>query len=1149
MIPALPGLSLTDFVVPAEDGSELYHFDQKGRHLRTLDALTGAPRFLFAYDGAGRLASITDGDGNVTTIERDGSGSPTGNSSAPTASGRRSKWTPMATCRHHQSRRRGRPAGRRRRRAARNAHRTGWRRASLRLRLPGAARARREPGRRRDHTRPRRGGTNYTVTLATALDRTTAYTVEQLPDGGERLTTVFPDGARTEAVQGTDGTETVTHADGSRVAFKRGPDPRWGMQAPLLETHTITTPGGRTHTRTTARTATLTDPTDPLSLEALTETVTVNGQATTLTYDAATRTLTGVTPAGRQSTFTLDARGRVVELHVGGFAPGSVAYDSRGRMSSVASGSGAATRSYGLAYHAAGPSAGLLATITDPMTRLVSLAYDSAGRLSQLTRADLRVFAFAHDADGHLVALTPPGQAAHAFTFGADNRIASYTPPALGADSMVVSFSYDLDGRRTSISRPDGQSIDVAYDDAGRIATLDLARGQVAYGYHPTTQQLTSIAAPGGLGLAYAYDGHLPISETWSGAVAGVVGTAYDDDFRVSSLSVNGNAVAYQYDPDDFLVSAGALTLDRDAQSGLLTATTLGDVTDARTYDGFGELETWSAAFSGAPLYAVAYTRDALGRIAQKTETIGGTTTIDAYAYDLAGRLVGVERDGASVASYTYDDNGNRTAFTGPGGTRTGTYDALDRLTAYGGTTYDHNLNGDLLSRTTAGGTTSYEYDALGNLTAVILSNGTRLDYLVDGRNRRVGRKVNGTLTTGWLYDGQQQVVAELDGANAVTSRFVYADGGLAPAYMVKGGASYRILTDHLGSVRLVVDAATGVDRAAPGLRRLRQRAGRHQPRLPALRLRRRSPRPRHEARPLRCARLRPRDRALDDPRPDPVRRRRWQPLRLRVERSGQPHRPLRPGRLWQVRRRRAEGGRRSREEDGGGRQPAEVAGGHRGHGREGHTRGSPEGHRRGGQELVPLPLRELRSARSRARARSRTRARRWRWRRWRWRRRLGRWGLRMRRPERQRSPSSPSAPEAGGAPVRRGPAAEVVAGAAALRSRRFPPRSSPSIPRPERSSVGSGSRGSDGARRVAWGAKAAPPHALRGSATARYFSTETLMPSTAAVSFTPRVVAFRVIDTPFAFFIVPMEPPPPTAAPALTAVYWPLKSSTDFRW
>ena len=71
---SLPGSSFSDIVMAAEDGSEVYVFTSAGRHLRTLDALTGTVRFQFTYDGAGRLATVADSDGNVTTIERDGSG-------------------------------------------------------------------------------------------------------------------------------------------------------------------------------------------------------------------------------------------------------------------------------------------------------------------------------------------------------------------------------------------------------------------------------------------------------------------------------------------------------------------------------------------------------------------------------------------------------------------------------------------------------------------------------------------------------------------------------------------------------------------------------------------------------------------------------------------------------------------------------------------------------------------------------------------------------------------------------------------------------------------------------------------------------------------------------------------------------------------
>ncbi len=73
---SLPGSSLLGSFIAAEDGSEIYIFAGNGRHLRTLDALTGSVRFQFTYNSAGRLATITDSDANVTTIERDGSENP-----------------------------------------------------------------------------------------------------------------------------------------------------------------------------------------------------------------------------------------------------------------------------------------------------------------------------------------------------------------------------------------------------------------------------------------------------------------------------------------------------------------------------------------------------------------------------------------------------------------------------------------------------------------------------------------------------------------------------------------------------------------------------------------------------------------------------------------------------------------------------------------------------------------------------------------------------------------------------------------------------------------------------------------------------------------------------------------------------------------
>jgi len=279
----------------------------------------------------------------------------------------------------------------------------------------------------------------------------------------------------------------------------------------------------------------------------------------------------------------------------------------------------------------------------------------------------------------------------------------------------------------------------------------------------------------------------------------------------VSSLSVNGGSpITLQYDADSLLTQAGDLTLSRDAQNGLLTGSILGSVTDAWGYNGFAEPTNYSAAYNGTSLYTAQYTRDTLGRITGKTETIGAVTTTYGYSYDLAGRLAEVKQNGTTSASYTYDSNGNRLSVTGPGGTIPGSYDTQDRLTQYGSATYMYTANGELQSKTVGDQTTNYQYDALGNLMAVTLPQGAQITYLLDSQSRRIGKHVNGTLVQGFLYQDGLRPIAELDGSNSVISRFVYASRGNVPDYVVKGGTTYRIITDHLGSPRLVVNTTTG---------------------------------------------------------------------------------------------------------------------------------------------------------------------------------------------------------------------------------------------------------------------------------------------------------------------------------------------------
>ena len=72
-------------------------------------------------------------------------------------------------------------------------------------------------------------------------------------------------------------------------------------------------------------------------------------------------------------------------------------------------------------------------------------------------------------------------------------------------------------------------------------------------------------------------------------------------------------------------------------------------VTDTSGYNGFGESISYTASANGSPVLDLQYQRDNLGRITQKTETIGGMTTTFDYLYDTAGRLAEVRQNGTSL--------------------------------------------------------------------------------------------------------------------------------------------------------------------------------------------------------------------------------------------------------------------------------------------------------------------------------------------------------------------------------------------------------------------------------------------------------------------------------------------------------------------
>ncbi len=709
----LPGLSLDDVAIPSEDGGQLLVFTGAGKHKSTRDTTTGATLYSFAYDAAGRLATVTDVNGLVTTVAHDGGGNPltiTGPygqetllatdangfvSSITNPNNESSSWTYTA-------------GGLLQGRTDARGFSTSYSYDALgRVALVHDAV---NTDRTFAHTDLTNG---FSVKRTTPEGRITTFEVLTNPDGSLKATTTSPAGLASIFEDRFDeGSRKLTRPDGEVVTTADAPDPRFGLLAPVTTT-TTKTPLGLTRKVAEERLVTLADAADPFSVTTVTEKTTVNGKLSTRVYDAATKTWTTTTPMGRISTVTLDAVGRTTQAATSGLTAVSFGYDAQGRLTTTTQGTRMSTVGYDLS--------GWLATSTDALSQTVTLGRDGAGRVTATTRPDTQVIASGFDKNGNLTSVTPPGRPAHALAYDKVNLLADYLPPDAGFSPRDTQWSHDGDREVSAIVRPDGLVLGYGYDAAGRLALLTAPSETRTHSYSGTTGQLLSVVTPA-VTLSYAWDGSLMTSMTWSGAVSGSVELVHDNDFRVSMETVDaGGPVSIQYDLDSLVSQAGDLAVARSNQNALVTGTTLDQVTDSYTYSGFGELASYEALFGANSLYKMVFERDELGRVTKKTETLGGVPTVFAYAYDLAGRLKEVKENGSIARSYGYDANGNRLAKTDGAGGITGSYDDQDRLITYGALNFTYTKAGELSSKydSAKNETTTYFYDVFGNLASV----------------------------------------------------------------------------------------------------------------------------------------------------------------------------------------------------------------------------------------------------------------------------------------------------------------------------------------------------------------------------------------------------------------------------------------------
>ncbi len=792
--------------VPTYDGSLAYVFDAAGRHVSSVDGLLGTTMLTIKYDDSGRLQSVdgsasghpvhlavvrgSDGtiqaltgiDGSQTTLQLDSTGRLTALTD-PAGQTTSLAWGPGDLVTSQTD-----PLG--------GVQRFTYDQDGL---LVGSSDA---DGVTNQYARTATP-TSVEVDVTTALGRVTKYRTETTASGTVR-TVVQPGGATTTETTAIDGSISLVQPDGTKRTIGAQPSVAWGLQAPIPTPDVSQRLDGITSTTTVAEAL---SEVGGLPYElAGTVTTTTNGAATVETLDPASHRVSVVDPAARTSAWTLDSAGRVVNQSIVGSPPATFAYDSNGREASVRVGGGSSAQVTSYAYD---PQTGL-ATETRPDGSKISLSVDSQGNVVESATADGATDVGAYDATGTMTQLQPAGGLSTTLGYSAAGRPTLYLPPAAGNDTSAETRTYDADGQLAGIRLPGGQAVKVTNDASGQPASWTVDGGTATATYDPATGLQTNSSDPDGVTTSYAYTGTGTTGLSWTGPIHGSVALSLDPNGRPVASRVNAAAGdTWTYDAAGNLTGINGLAISRDPTSGLVTGSSLGVVGTSTSSNELAQLVQSAATVSGTSVLDVGYTRNSLGRISSITEKTPTGTTTTAYTYDGSDRLASVTVNGQLVERDSYDAAGNRTSTTTPAGTVGATYDTRNRLETWGNQTYTWTPNGTLASIKGSAGTTTFDYDELGNLRSVKLPSGTAIGYVVDADGRRIGRELGDTLAAGYLYDPAGQIVATTDPSGSVTARFAYDDQGHL-ALTTKDGRTYRVITDQVGSPRLVIDSATG---------------------------------------------------------------------------------------------------------------------------------------------------------------------------------------------------------------------------------------------------------------------------------------------------------------------------------------------------
>jgi RHS repeat-associated protein len=414
----------------------------------------------------------------------------------------------------------------------------------------------------------------------------------------------------------------------------------------------------------------------------------------------------------------------------------------------------------------------------DPI--VTTLTYNNAGQKLTMDDPDMGDWSYTYDALGNLKMQTDARGQRICLYYDALNRLTGKhyrtDDNCPSNPTMDVSYVYDAGtngiGHRTSMTS--GSITDSwTYDKRGRILTATNQGYTTEYEYN-NIDQLWKMEYPDGEVVTHVYNSRMQLNSVTSPLANYVTSTDYDSAGRVDLMNF-GNTTQADYTYNLWDTQGGRLHY---LNSGTASDTTsLQELTYA--YDSVGNISQVTDAAAGETSI---YTYDSLDRL--ETWTLGSTT--EAYHYDpVTGNL-----DIKAGTNISYADSAHKHA-----------------ATSAGSNTYAYDANGNQIIREIGTDIFNLAYDAENRLVEVKKNNTIIATFIFDADGKRVSATNNGETV---LFIGGHYEVNTT--TNEKTKYYMAGASRIAvrkEIIPVSSTLTY-LLTDHLGSSSLAVDASTG---------------------------------------------------------------------------------------------------------------------------------------------------------------------------------------------------------------------------------------------------------------------------------------------------------------------------------------------------